>query len=182
MTTRCQEAAIKAAIRDNNPVLSFEHKFLYLRIKEDVHGEDCILPRGQAAPRRVPQGRPGGVSVITYGAMVWVALEAARQLAEEGIELEVLDLRALYPLDRAAVLATVRRTNKVVLLHQDNRTGGLGGELAAIIAEEAFQDLDGPLVRVTAPDTPMPFRPPMEQVFLPKASDVIKAARQLAAY
>lgn len=114
--------------------------------------------------------------------MVWVALEAVRQLAEEGIELEVLDLRGLYPLDRAAVLATVRRTNKVALLHQDNRTGGLGGELAAIIAEEAFQDLDGPLVSVTAPDTPMPFRPPTEQVFHPKASDVIKAARQLAAY
>jgi 2-oxoisovalerate dehydrogenase E1 component beta subunit len=173
---------IKAAIRDNNPVLYLEHKYLYRRIKDAVPDDDYVVPLGQAVLRRVPEGKPGDISVITYGAMVWVALEAARQLAEEGIELEVLDLRTLYPLDLAAVLATVRRTNKVILLHEDNRTGGLGGELAAIIAEQAFEDLDGPIVRVTAPDTPMPFSPPMEQVFLPQASDVVRAARQLAAY
>jgi 2-oxoisovalerate dehydrogenase E1 component beta subunit len=96
--------------------------------------------------------------------------------------LEVLDLRTLCPLDRAAVLAAARRTNKLILLHEDNRTGGLGAELAAVVAEEAFEHLDGPIVRVTAPDTPMPFSPPMEQFFLPKASDVVQAARRLAAY
>ncbi len=173
---------IKSAIRDNNPVLYFEHKFLYRRIKEEVPDEDYLVPLGQAALRRAPEGRPGDLSVIAYGAMVWVALEAARQLAEEGIELEVLDLRTLCPLDRAAVLETVRRTNKVILLHEDNRTGGLGAELAALVAEEAFDHLDGPIVRVTAPDTPMPFSPPLEAAFLPNTEDVLQAARRLAAY
>ncbi len=173
---------IKAAIRDSNPVLYFEHKFLYRRVKEEVPDDDYVVPLGQAALRRVPEGRPGDLSLITYGAMVWVALDAARQLKEEGIELEVLDLRTLCPLDRDAVLGTVRRTNKVILLHEDNRTGGFASELAAIIAEEAFEALDGPIVRVTAPDTPMPFSPPLEERFLPNVSDVLEAARRLAAY
>jgi 2-oxoisovalerate dehydrogenase E1 component beta subunit len=173
---------LKSAIRDNNPVLYLEHKFLYRRIKEEVPDDEYTIPLGEAALRRVPEGRPGDLSVITYGAMVWEALEAARRLAAEGIELEVLDLRTLCPLDRAAVLATARRTNKVILLHEDNRTGGIGAELAAILAEEAFDCLDGPIVRITAPDTPMPYSPPMEQVFLPNSEDVVRAARQLAAY
>jgi len=174
---------LKAAIRENNPVIYLEHKFLYRRVKEALPEEDFTVPLGKAILRRVPPaGRNGDIGLITYGAMVWVALEAAARLAEEGIELEVLDLRTLYPVDRAAVLETARRTNKVLLLHEDNRTGGLGAELAALIAEEAFEDLDGPIVRLSAPDTPMPFSPTMEEFFLPKASDVIRAARQLAAY
>ena len=169
---------LKAAIRDNNPVLFFEHKFLYRRIKEEMLPGDHVVPLGKALVRR-----PGrDISLITYGAMVWVALEAARKLEQEGIDIEVLDLRTLVPLDRESVLDTVRRTNKVILVHEDNRTGGMGAELAAILAEEAFENLDGPIVRVTAPDTPMPFSPPMEEVFLPKAADVVAAARKLAAY
>ena len=114
--------------------------------------------------------------------MVWVAIEAARQLEKEGVSVEVVDLRTLVPLDRETVLASVRRTSKVILLHEDNRTGGMGAELAAILAEEAFDDLDGPIIRITALDTPMPFSPPMEEVFLPQVSDVVAAARRLAAY
>lgn len=169
---------LKAAIRDNNPVLFFEHKFLYRRIKEEMPAGDHVVPLGRALLRR--SGRH--ISVITYGAMVWVALEAARELEKEGLELDVLDLRTLVPLDRDSVLDSVRRTNKVILLHEDNRTGGMGAELAAILGEDAFESLDGPIVRVTAPDTPMPFSPPMEEVFLPKAADVVAAARKLAAY
>jgi 2-oxoisovalerate dehydrogenase E1 component beta subunit len=169
---------LKAAIRDNNPVLFFEHKFLYRRMKETMPAGDHLVPLGNALLRR--DGRH--IAVITYGAMVWTAMEAARQLESEGLELAVLDLRTLVPLDKQTVLDTVRRTNKVILMHEDNRTGGMGSELAAIIAEEAFEDLDGPIVRVTAPDTPMPFSPTMEDVFLPQVSDVIAAARRLARY
>jgi len=169
---------LKAAIRDNNPVLFFEHKFLYRRIKETMPTGDHVVPLGKAVLRR--EGRH--ISLITYGAMVWTALEAARQLEDEGLELRVLDLRTLVPLDKQSVLDTVRRTNKVILMHEDNRRGGFGAELSAIIAEEAFEDLDGPIVRIAAPDTPMPFSPPLEEVFLPQVSDVVAAARRLAAY
>ena len=169
---------LKAAIRDNNPVLFFEHKFLYRRIKETMPGGDHVVPLGKALLRR--EGRH--ISLITYGAMVWTALEAARQLEGEGLELQVLDLRTLVPLDKESVLDTVRRTNKVILMHEDNRRGGFGAELSAIIAEEAFEYLDGPIVRIAAPDTPMPFSPPLEDVFLPQVSDVVAAARRLAAY
>ena len=169
---------LKASIRDNNPVLFFEHKFLYRRIKENMPSGDHVVPLGKALLRR--EGRH--ISVITYGAMVWTALEAARQVESEGLELEVLDLRTLVPLDKQSVLDTVRRTNKVILMHEDNRRGGFGAELSAIIAEEAFEDLDGPIVRIAAPDTPMPFSPSLEEVFLPQVSDVVAAARRLAAY
>jgi len=169
---------IKAAIRDDNPVVFFEHKFLYRRIKEEVPAEDYVVPLGKAAVRRAGSD----VAVITYGAMVWVALEAAEQLAKESISLEVVDLRTLLPYDEDAVLASVRKCNKVILLHEDTRTGGMAGELAALIAEKAFEDLDGPVVRVTAPDTPVPFSPPLEEYFLPNAQKVAEAARKLAAY
>jgi 2-oxoisovalerate dehydrogenase E1 component beta subunit len=169
---------IKSAIRDPDPVLYFEHKLLYRKIKEDVPGEDYVVPLGQA---RVV--RPGTeVSVITYGAMVYVALEAASRLAEEGIALEVLDLRTLVPLDREAVLASVRKTSRVILLHEDTRTAGFAGELAALIAAEAFDDLDAPILRVTSPDCPVPYSPPLEDAFLPKPEDVVRAAQQLMAY
>ncbi len=169
---------IKASIRDENPVIFYEHKFLYRRIKEEVPSEDYVVPLGKAAVRR--EGRD--ITVITYGAMVWTALEAAQELEKEGISLEVVDLRSLLPYDEDLVLASVRKCSKVILLHEDTRTGGMAGELAALIAEKSFDDLDGPLLRVTAPDTPVPFSPPLEEYFLPNAQKVIEAARKLAAY
>jgi 2-oxoisovalerate dehydrogenase E1 component beta subunit len=169
---------IKSAIRDNNPVIFFEHKFLYRRIKENVPDGDYTVPLGQARVAR--EGRH--VSVITYAAMVHTALEAAETLAKEGIEVEVVDLRTLLPLDREAIAATVKKTNRVILLHEDVRTGGIAGEVAAIINEEAFDWLDAPIVRITARDTPVPFSPPLEEWFLPKAEDVVREARRLRAY
>ncbi len=169
---------IKAAIRDDNPVIFFEHKFLYRRIKEDIPEGDYVVPIGKAAVRR--EGTD--LAVITYGAMVWTALEAAQQLEKEGVSLEVVDLRSLLPYDEETVLASVRKCSKVILLHEDTRTGGMAGELAALIGERAFEDLDGPIVRVTAPDTPVPFSPPLEEYFLPNAQKVAEAARRLAAF
>jgi 2-oxoisovalerate dehydrogenase E1 component beta subunit len=169
---------IKAAIRDDNPVIFFEHKFLYRRLKEEVPEEDYVVPLGQAAVRR--EGTD--IAVITYGAMVWTALEAAEQLEKEGLSLEVVDLRTLLPYDEQTVLESVRKCSKVILLHEDTRTGGMAGELAALIAEKAFEDLDGPIVRVTAPDTPVPYSPPLEEYFLPSAQKVVAAARALADY
>jgi len=169
---------IKAAIRDPNPVIFFEHKFLYRRIKEDLPTDDFTVPIGKAAVRR----SGSDISIITYGAMVFQALDAAKELEKEGIDLEVVDLRSLLPFDRDAVLDSVKKTNKVILLHEDTRTGGFAGELAALIAEEAFEYLDGPLRRITAPDTPVPFSPPLEEFFLPNVSDIIRVARELNAY
>ena len=169
---------IKASIRDNNPVIFYEHKYLYRRTREEVPDEDFIVPLGKAAVRR----KGTDIAVITYGAMVWTALEAAERLAGEGISLEVVDLRTLLPYDEQCILASVRKCSKVILLHEDTRVGGLAGELAAMIAEKAFEDLDGPIVRVTAPDTPVPFSPPLEEYFLPNVQKIADAARQLAAY
>ncbi len=169
---------IKAAIRDEDPVVYFEHKFLYRRIKEELPEGDWIVPLGKADVKR--SGKD--ISVITYGAMVHLALEAAATLANDGIDLEVVDLRTLMPLDKERILDSVKKTNKVILLHEDVRTGGIAGELAAIIAEEAFEYLDGPILRITAPDTPVPYSPPLEEFFLPKTSDIIRVARQLVAY
>jgi len=169
---------IKAAIRDDDPVLFFEHKFLYRRIKEELPTEDYVVPIGKAAVRRT--GRD--LSVITYGAMVWTALEAAKTLEAEGIDVEVVDLRTLFPMDEEAILASVAKTNKAILLHEATRTGGIGAEIAAVLSERCFEYLDGPLVRVTAPDTPVPYSPPLEEAFLPNAEKLCKAARALAGY
>jgi 2-oxoisovalerate dehydrogenase E1 component beta subunit len=170
---------IKSAIRDNNPVIFFEHKFLYRRVKDDLPTDpDFNVPLGKARVAR--QGRD--VSVITYAAMLHVALEAAEILAKEGIELEVLDLRTLLPLDRAAIVETVRRTNKVIILHEDTKTGGIAGEVAAVINEDAFDDLDAPITRIASLDTPVPFSPPLEHAFLPKVEDVVREARRLKRY
>jgi len=169
---------IKSAIRDEDPVVYFEHKFLYRRLKEELPEGDWTVPIGKADIKRTGSD----ISVITYGAMVHLALEAAATLANDGIELEVVDLRTLVPLDKERVLDSVKKTSKVILLHEDVRTGGMAGELAAIIAEEAFEYLDGPIMRITAPDTPVPYSPPLEEFFLPKTSDIIRVARQLAAY
>jgi 2-oxoisovalerate dehydrogenase E1 component beta subunit len=169
---------IKASIRDNNPVVFFEHKFLYRRIKEDIPAEDYVVPLGKARLAR----KGNDISVITYAAMVHTALEAAETLAKEDIDLEILDLRTLAPLDREAIVQTVRKTSKVIVLHEDTKTGGIAGEIAATINEEAFDDLDGPVVRITALDTPVPFSPPQEERFLPQVRDLIEKARWLKAY
>ena len=169
---------IKSAIRDNDPVLYFEHKALYRRVKEDVPEGDYTVPIGKAAVVR--EGRD--LSIITYGAMVHVAQEVAEMLEKEGILIEIVDLRTLAPLDEDTVLESVRKTSKVLLLHEDTMTGGIGGELAGRISEKAFEFLDAPIIRVTAPDTPVPYSPPLEEFFLPKVSDVVRVARELYAY
>jgi 2-oxoisovalerate dehydrogenase E1 component beta subunit len=167
---------LKSAIRDNNPVLFFEHKFLYRRIKEDLPGGDYAVPLGKAVVRR--EGR--GLTIVSYAAMLHASLEAAGQLATEGIEAEVVDLRTLLPLDSETILASVRKTNKLLVVHEDTRTGGIAGEIAAIVCGEAFDDLDGPIVRVTAPDAPVPSAPALEERFLPNAAGIAEAARRLA--
>jgi 2-oxoisovalerate dehydrogenase E1 component beta subunit len=169
---------IKAAIRDDDPVLFFEHKFLYRRIKEELPAGDYVVPIGKAAVRR--NGRD--LSILTYGAMVWTALEAAKTLETEGIDAEVVDLRTLFPLDEETILESVAKTNKAILLHEATRTGGIGAEIAAVLSERCFEYLDGPLMRVTAPDTPVPYSPPLEEFFLPNAEKVSRAARALVAY
>ncbi|MBX3343832.1 MAG: alpha-ketoacid dehydrogenase subunit beta [Nitrospira sp.] len=169
---------LKAAIRDPNPVLYFEHKFLYRRIKAVLPQEDFVVPLGKADVKR--RGRD--LSVITYGAMVHLALEAAELLSKEGIDLEVVDLRTLIPLDKETLYESVRKTSKAILLHEDNKTGGIGAEIAALLAEECFDCLDGPILRIAPPDTPVPFSTPLEEFFLPKVSDIVSGARRLAAY
>jgi 2-oxoisovalerate dehydrogenase E1 component beta subunit len=169
---------IKSAIRDNDPVLFFEHKGLYRRIKEDLPEGDYTVPIGKARVAR--EGRH--VTIVTYGAMVHASLEAAEALEKEGISIEVVDLRTLAPLDVETVVASVRKTSKVMVVHEDTRTGGLAGEIAALINEHVFEYLDGPIVRVTAPDTPVPYSPPLEEAFLPNAAKIAEKARWLAKY
>jgi 2-oxoisovalerate dehydrogenase E1 component beta subunit len=169
---------LKSAVRDNNPVLFFEHKFLYRRIKEELPVEDYTVPIGKAVVRR--EGKH--VTIISYAAMMHTSLEAAADLANEGIEAEVIDLRTLLPLDEDTILASIRKTNKCLVVHEDTKTGGIAGEIAAILCERAFGDLDGPLMRVTALDTPVPYAPSLEEFFLPNKEKVLHAARVLAKY
>jgi pyruvate/2-oxoglutarate/acetoin dehydrogenase E1 component len=170
---------LKAAIRDDDPVLYFEHKYLYRRVKEEIPDGDYVVPIGKARVAR--EGRD--LSIITYAATVWKALEAAEQLErEDGLSVEVLDLRSLLPMDDAAIVATVRKTNRVMVVHEDTRTGGVAGEVAARINELAFEWLDAPILRVTAADVPLPYSPPLEDYVLPQTSDIVEVARRLAAY
>ncbi len=169
---------IKAAIRDEDPVIYLEHKFLYRRIKEELPDSDYVVPIGKAATRR--QG--GDLLIITYGAMLYKVLEAAEEMAGEGKECEVLDLRSLLPLDEEAILEATKSTGKVLVVHEDTRTGGIAGEVMALINEGAWEYLDAPPLRLTAPDTPVPYSPNMEEFFLPGTSDILDAARQLVAY
>jgi 2-oxoisovalerate dehydrogenase E1 component beta subunit len=169
---------IKSAIRDNDPVIFFEHKGLYRKIKEELPGEEYTVPIGKA--KVVREGRD--LTIVTYGSMVWVALDAAEKLAEEGASVEVVDLRTLVPLDRDTVCESVKKTSKVLLLHEDTRTGGMAGELAASITESIWDYLDGPILRVTAPDTPVPYSPPLEEAFLPNCDKVVEKARTLWRY
>ena len=166
---------IKASIRDNDPVIFLEHKYLYRSVKEDLPDTDFTVPLGKAKVQR--DGTD--ISIITYGWMVHVALEAAERLSGKGISIEVLDLRTLMPLDRESILRTAKKTSKIILLHEDTLTGGLGGELAGIIGEHAFDYLDGPLVRIAAPDTPVPFSEPLEKAFLPSTDEVVDKAQWL---
>jgi pyruvate/2-oxoglutarate/acetoin dehydrogenase E1 component len=169
---------IKASIRDNDPVIFFEHKGLYRKIKEDLPAGDYTVPIGKA--RVVREGKD--LTIVAYGAMVWTALEAADKMAEEGANVEVVDLRTLLPLDRETVCESVRKTSKVLLIHEDTRTAGLAGELAISITESVFEYLDAPIVRVTAPDTPVPYSPPLEEAFLPNTDKVLEKARWLWRY
>jgi len=169
---------IKAAIRDDDPVIFFEHKLLYRRIKEDLPAGDYTVPIGKAKVFR--EGRD--LSIITYGAMVWTALEAAEKLSQEGVSAEIIDLRTLLPLDEETILESVKKTSKALVLHEDTLTGGIGGEIAARIMERAFEWLDAPVVRIAAPDTPIPYSPPLEDAFLPNTEKVLEKARWLAAY
>ncbi len=167
-----------AAIRDPDPVLFLEHKYLYRRIKEEVPEGDYETPIGEARIARAGDD----VSILTYGAMVYSSLEAAEIVAAEGVSVEVLDLRTLLPLDRPRILETVKKTGRALIVHEATRTGGPGGEIAALIAEHAFLHLDAPIVRVAPPDTPVPYSPPLEDFFLPNASKIAEAIRALAMY
>ena len=180
-TTYDAKGLLKAAIRDNNPVLFLEHKLLYRQpeLREELPDDDYIVPLGKAIVRREGED----MTVLTYGAMVYQCLKAARLLEEEDdLEVEVVDLRSLTPLDRETIMESVKHTNKVLIVHEDTLTGGIGAELAALLAEELFEYLDGPITRVAAPDAPFPYAPPLEAAFLPNAEKIVSAARKLAAY
>jgi 2-oxoisovalerate dehydrogenase E1 component subunit beta len=169
---------LKSAIRDEDPVLFFEHKKSYRRLRGEVPDEDYSVPLGKADLKR----SGSDLSIITYGIGVHLALEASERLASEGIEVEILDLRTLLPLDTDAIKETVAHTSKVLILHEDNKTGGIGAEVAALIVEESFEELDGPIVRLAAADTHVPYAPTLEEAILPNADDVVVAARKLAEY
>ncbi len=166
-----------SAIRDPNPVCYLEHKALYRHVKGEVPEGEHTVPLGEARVARA--GEPGELSVIAYGSAVHLATQAAEELDED---IEVIDLRTLRPLDAEAVLASVRKTNKVLIAHEATRSCGVGAEVAAVIAEQAFEDLDGPVVRLTTPDVPIPFSPPLEQAVLPQLDDMKEACRDLLAY
>jgi pyruvate/2-oxoglutarate/acetoin dehydrogenase E1 component len=165
-----------AAIEDPNPVLFFEHKHLYRRIKGEVPDERYVTPIGKA--RIHAEGED--ISIITWGAMVYTAEEAAQQLPDTSIE--IVDLRTIMPWDKEAVLDSVRKTSKVLVLHEDTRTGGFGAEIAATIAEEAFEDLDAPVRRIAAPDCPVPFSPVLEKAYIPQVDDVVAGLKELVSY
>jgi 2-oxoisovalerate dehydrogenase E1 component beta subunit len=179
-TTHDAKGLIKAAIRDEDPVIYLEHKYLYRlpRIKEVLPEEDYVVPIGRAALRR--EGRD--LSLITYGAMLLPCLDAAETLEREGASTEVLDLRTLLPLDAEAIEATTKRTGRVLIVHEDTRTGGIAGEITSLINERAFEFLDAPVLRVTSPDAPVPYSAPLEDYYLPNTVKVLDAARRLLAY
>jgi 2-oxoisovalerate dehydrogenase E1 component beta subunit len=170
---------LASAIEDPNPVLFFEHKHLYRRLKGDVPDERYTIPIGRARIHR----EGDDVTVVTWGAMVWTAADAAERAGGElGLSVEIVDLRSVLPWDRETVLASVEKTSRVLVLHEDTRTAGFGAEIAATIAEEAFEHLDGPIRRIAAPDTPVPFAPALEKAFVPQVDDVLAGLRELADY
>lgn len=170
---------LKSAIRDDNPVVFLEHKWIYRRIKEVVSEDpDFLIPLGSAQVKRAGSD----VSVISYGMMVHQALEAAENLAQEGLDVEVVDLRSIQPLDTETILASVVKTSRAVVLYESHRFLGTGAEVAAVIAEEAFESLDAPVVRIAPPNVPVPFSPALEDAYLPQVSDIEDAVRKLSAW
>lgn len=179
-TARDAKGLLKASIRDDDPVLYFEHKKLYRApfLREVLPNEDYVVPLGKARTHR--EGKD--ISIITYGMMVHESQKAAEQLAEDKIDVEIIDLRTLLPLDEDAIIESVKKTNRVLIVHEDTRTGGIAGEISMRINEKAFEWLDAPILRVTAIDTPVPYSPPLEDYFLPQVSDIVTACRYLAKY
>lgn len=170
---------LKSAIRDDNPVVFLEHKWIYRRIKEAVPEDpDFLIPLGRSDVKRAGDD----VTVIAHGMMVHQALEAAERLAAEGISVEVLDLRSIVPLDVEGILGSVTRTSRAVVLYESHRFLGTGAEVAALIAEEAFESLDAPVVRLAPPNVPVPFSPTLEDAYLPQVSDIEDAVRRLSAW
>ncbi len=169
---------LMAAIRDPNPVMYFEHKHLYRYQREEVPDGDQLTPIGRA--RLVREGTT--LSMFSYGWMARKCAEAVERVATEGIAAELVDLRSLQPLDKEAVLGSVRKTGKALIVHEATRTGGIGGEIAALIAEEAFDWLDGPITRLASEDTPVPHNPVLEAAFQPQVDEIADAIRKLAAY
>jgi 2-oxoisovalerate dehydrogenase E1 component beta subunit len=170
---------MKAAVRDDDCVLFFEHKYLYRRVKEAMPAGDHVVPIGKARVAR----EGSDVSIVTYASTVWKALEAAELLAsEDRISVEVIDLRSLAPMDDEAIYRTVKKTNRLLVVHEDTRTGGVAGEITARVSETCFEWLDAPVLRVTAADIPLPYGPPLEDYVLPQTADIVRAVRRLAAY
>jgi pyruvate/2-oxoglutarate/acetoin dehydrogenase E1 component len=179
-TARDAKGLLKAAIRDEDPVLYFEHKKLYRApfLREVLPNEDYVVPLGKARMHR--EGKD--ISIITYGMMVHESQKAAELLVEEGVDVEIIDLRTLLPLDEEAIIESVKKTNRALIVHEDTRTGGIAGEIGMRISEKAFEWLDAPILRVTAIDTPVPYSPPLEDYYLPQVSDIVTACRYLAKY
>lgn len=177
-TAKDAKGLLIAAIRDNNPVVYLENKFLYRHHREEVPDDDYVVPIGVAALRT----RGNDLSIISYGAAVHLGVEVARTLENEGASVEVVDLRSLVPLDRETVLESVKKTSRALVVHEANITAGFGAEIAALIAQEAFEYLDAPVMRVASLDVPVPFSPPLEMAMLPSVDKIAAAARQLLAY
>jgi 2-oxoisovalerate dehydrogenase E1 component beta subunit len=170
---------LKSAIRDDNPCLFLEHKWIYRRVKEAVsENPDFLVPIGTANIRR----EGDDVTIVTYGAMVHKALEAAQSLEEKGVSVEVVDLRTVYPLDEQTVLGSIEKTSRAIVLSESYRFVGIGAEVAATIAEKAFEHLDGPVLRLSPPNVPVPFSPTLEDAFLPQVSDIEQAVERLSAW
>ncbi len=176
-TVRDAKGLMKAAIRDQDPVLYLEHKWLYRRLK-DTLDDDVVTPIGKAEVAL----EGDSLSIITYGAYRTLCLDAARELEKDGIRAEIVDLRTIFPLDRKAITDSVSKTNKVMIVHEDTRFGGIAGEVAMTINEDCFEKLDGPIVRVTPPDTPVPYSPTLEDAYYPSVGRIVKAARKLSAW
>ena len=178
-TARDAKGLIKSAIRDDNPVIYFEHKYLYRRIKEDIpENEEILVPLGKAAIAR--EGKD--ITIVTYGAPLHLCVELATDFSKQGIEIEILDLRTLLPFDKEAIIRSVQKTSRLVVVHEDTLTGGFGGEIVAIIADEAFEYLDAPIKRVSAIDTPTPFSPPLEEFFMPGIDKIKKCVEDVLQY
>ena len=170
---------LKSAVRVDDPVVFLEHKRTYRLVRGEVPQAEYTLPIGRADVKR----SGSDVSVVTYGLMVHHCLEAAEELASEGVEVEVVDLRTVRPIDHDTILGSVKRTGKIVVVHEDTKAGGVGAEVAAIVSEEAFDYLDGPVVRVAGPEVPpMPYSPPLEEMFMLDAAKIAEAVRRLARY